>query len=448
MSSSQDVPRLLGAAADVKSCRVSISATSSAERLVSCFMARSKAARSAGATTSASRIHEVERARAPAPRRPRGRPASATGTTRAGRRGWRAGESNLRCSSWATARETLVLCIWVCGADRLAGHHAVLAERHQHPPLGYSDTVTAIDPRERLRDQAGEDVEPVRQETLRASAAAPRWAPPRLNRAVTDWTGVHHRPRPRALDAVRLKVRPPRGRNIGRRSQACNGDAGAWPQRDRTGEARHGTCQARSSANCFQNAGVIEGTRWRRIRRAPSSPVGHGDRPGDLVAVDFAEGCRPGIVARLAIGGGDRHPATRAGRQAAVDAVAVGIVGDDEGALLGLRGRGENGGRERRARRTGTASLTPPAPGFPEIGTTRTMRGKLKAALTRNAPPRHQQAGVSGLWRCLPRTGKPHSAARSSPAAPTFRAGPTRLRMSPLTLARCPSPILRRHERP
>jgi hypothetical protein len=35
--------------------------------------------------------------------------------------------------------------------------------------------------------------------------------------------------------------------------------------------------------------------------------------------------------------GGHRRPAGRASREAAVDAVAVGIVGNDERALFGLR---------------------------------------------------------------------------------------------------------------
>ena len=47
-----------------------------------------------------------------------------------------------------------------------------------------------------------------------------------------------------------------------------------------------------------------------------------------------------GELARLAIGGRGGGAAGRAGGEAAVDAVAVGIVGDDEDALFRLRGGG------------------------------------------------------------------------------------------------------------
>ena len=50
-------------------------------------------------------------------------------------------------------------------ADRFAGHHAVLAERHQHAPFRHADAVAVgIDARQRLRDEARHHVEPVRQE--------------------------------------------------------------------------------------------------------------------------------------------------------------------------------------------------------------------------------------------------------------------------------------------
>src|SRR5262249_51502476 len=53
-------------------------------------------------------------------------------------------------------------------------------------------------------------------------------------------------------------------------------------------------------------------------------------RTGDLAAVDLAERRRLAEVARLAIGGRDGDAAGRARRQTPVDAVAVGIVGNDE----------------------------------------------------------------------------------------------------------------------
>ena len=62
------------------------------------------------------------------------------------------------------------------------------------------------------------------------------------------------------------------------------------------------------------------------------------DRAGDLVAIDFAEGRGLGEFARLAIGIGGRRAAFGAGRQTPVDAVAVGVIGDDEYAPFRLRG--------------------------------------------------------------------------------------------------------------
>jgi hypothetical protein len=49
--------------------------------------------------------------------------------------------------------------------DVLAGHHAVLAERHQNPPFRYADPVAPrIDSRQRLRHQVRYDIELVGQE--------------------------------------------------------------------------------------------------------------------------------------------------------------------------------------------------------------------------------------------------------------------------------------------
>src|SRR5579862_4054244 len=59
---------------------------------------------------------------------------------------------------------------------------------------------------------------------------------------------------------------------------------------------------------------------------------------GDVVAVDFAERQRLREIARLAVRIRHRRAARRAGGEAAVDAVAVGIVGDDEDALFRLCG--------------------------------------------------------------------------------------------------------------
>src|SRR5271157_5138357 len=75
---------------------------------------------------------------------------------------------------------------------------------------------------------------------------------------------------------------------------------------------------------------------------AGGGAVGHRNGAGDLVAIDPAEGCRSNVAARLAIGGRYRNPATRPCRKAAVHAIAIGVVGDDEGALFGMSGSAEN----------------------------------------------------------------------------------------------------------
>src|SRR5690242_21810069 len=68
------------------------------------------------------------------------------------------------------------------------------------------------------------------------------------------------------------------------------------------------------------------------------------DRARDLVALDLAE--RGGLdeLLGLAIGGGHRGAALGAGLEATVDAVAVGIAGDNEHAPFRLRGSEHCGG--------------------------------------------------------------------------------------------------------
>ena len=54
------------------------------------------------------------------------------------------------------------------GADRLARHHAVLAERHQHPPFRHADAVAVgVEARQRVRDEARHHVEPIRKKFLK-----------------------------------------------------------------------------------------------------------------------------------------------------------------------------------------------------------------------------------------------------------------------------------------
>src|SRR5262249_12402610 len=79
---------------------------------------------------------------------------------------------------------------------------------------------------------------------------------------------------------------------------------------------------------------------------AGGGAVGRRHRAGDLLALDPAKRRGFRVVAGLAIGGGNRRATGRAGGETAVDAIAVGIVGNDEGALFGLRRTAENGGRK------------------------------------------------------------------------------------------------------
>src|SRR5262249_22015756 len=70
--------------------------------------------------------------------------------------------------------------------------------------------------------------------------------------------------------------------------------------------------------------------------------IGHGDPTRDLVAVHLAERSRPNEITRSAVSGGDRNSAGCATGQTAIDAIAIGIIGNDERTPLGLRGSAEN----------------------------------------------------------------------------------------------------------
>src|SRR6202034_265879 len=64
------------------------------------------------------------------------------------------------------------------GADRLCGHHLVLAKRDQHAPFGDADLVAPrIDAREGLGREACDDVELVRQELLELEHRLGPWRP-------------------------------------------------------------------------------------------------------------------------------------------------------------------------------------------------------------------------------------------------------------------------------
>ena len=70
-------------------------------------------------------------------------------------------------------------------ADRLAGHHAELAERDQHAPFRHADAVAVgIDARERLRHQARADVEAIGQEFFELEWVVRRRRRSRLRRSL------------------------------------------------------------------------------------------------------------------------------------------------------------------------------------------------------------------------------------------------------------------------
>src|SRR5262249_17745976 len=118
--------------------------------------------------------------------------------------------------------------------------------------------------------------------------------------------------------------------------------------------------------------------------------VGRRHRAGDLLALDLVERGGFHVVAGLAIGGGNRRPAGRAARETAVDPVAVGIVGNDERTLFGLRRSAENGGSEDE-RGEKTPHPCPPLPRFfPGKPHSNIARKTLKGPLTAKADPRRQ----------------------------------------------------------
>src|SRR5262249_52732969 len=96
------------------------------------------------------------------------------------------------------------------------------------------------------------------------------------------------------------------------------------------------------------------------------------------------------VVAGLAIGGGNRRPAGRAARETAVDPVAVGIVGNDERTLFGLRRSAENGGSEDERGEQIPHPLHPLPRVFPGEPDSDIARKSPKGPLTAKADPRRQ----------------------------------------------------------
>ena len=66
-----------------------------------------------------------------------------------------------------TRQALVVILILMCGLvpDRLAGHDAVLPERHQHPPFRHANSVASrVDLGQRLRRKARHHIELIGQE--------------------------------------------------------------------------------------------------------------------------------------------------------------------------------------------------------------------------------------------------------------------------------------------
>ena len=239
------------------------------------------------------------------------------------------------------------------GADRLAGHHAVLAERHQHPPFRHADPVAPrIDARQRLGDEARHDVELIGQELLelqrRLFGGRRRGLP-----AIAFYRALNRHPSPHHADQALAgsRLSPPRrsdmrmGR-IAAKMNELDGPRNGWV--GRVGAVGgSGELQRRSGA-----------VRKKRRRRGPSLK---GQREhsmatklsqlpplqvlGSLVGMAPVMSSRSTLrndsacanCARLAIGACHRRAARRARSEAAVDAVAVAVIGDDEHPLFGLR---------------------------------------------------------------------------------------------------------------
>src|SRR5262249_57218794 len=76
------------------------------------------------------------------------------------------------------------------------------------------------------------------------------------------------------------------------------------------------------------------------------SSVGDGNGTRNLVPVDLVQGGSPDILARLTIGGRHCQPAACSRGEAAIHAIAVGVVGNNENALFGLSGGAESQSRK------------------------------------------------------------------------------------------------------
>ena len=102
-----------------------------------------------------------------------------------------------------------------------------------------------------------------------------------------------------------------------------------------------------------KSARALDGDEVVAMRAVAGAGAAGRDGAGDVVAIDLAVGQCLAEFVRAAVGIRRGGAAGRAGGEAAIDAIAVAAIGDDENALLSVCGAGagqyggEYGGRDR-----------------------------------------------------------------------------------------------------
>ena len=185
--------------------------------------------------------------------------------------------------------------------------------------------------------------------------------------------GLHLRPRVNARarrapsSAAQARIHRMKGRSAFQAYPAIESDSAQAREAE-------GAANAASHSRFSGQRHVVSGAPvWRRRPRCPRArrlqrwqvmatyslqpawlqfPPRLGNRAGDFVGIDAPIGRGLGEIPRLAIGAGGMGAAFLAPGEALVDAVAVGLVGDDENAAVGrCRRRGERRTHRPKARR-------------------------------------------------------------------------------------------------
>ena len=110
-----------------------------------------------------------------------------------------------------------------------------------------------------------------------------------------------------------------------------------------------------------RSARALDGDEVVAVRAVTGARTARRDRAGDVVAIDLAEGQSLAEFVGAAIGIRRGGAAGRARGEAAVDAIAVAVIGNDEQPLLGLRGAGggQHGRKDGKCDRTTHEIPTP-----------------------------------------------------------------------------------------